>query len=600
MIFPSKRGWLFAGVSLFAFVALSHPAFSETGERPRQVRPAPVEGTLHAAPEKATSALWRSHIWEVFPADRIGGVQSDPVSEAYQQNDWRPFFIDSQFDLNERAKLVINRLGSLRDEAIDPQPYKLDELNNAADKLTRSRAALKALVPAPKDTAADALLAEPPPSPAPAQAANGGVRAPAPSPTPEQILAERNRKIERYQDTFKAAAELDVSLAAAFALYAREMNPFAGEELVKALSGEIPAAKMLKDFEPASPHYHVLIAAYARYRELAETASQQRYGGSGSLRPGQSGNHVRDLQKRLQQEGFYSGHITGVYDAETQKGVKAFQAMHLVEPDGVVGRGTTDWLNVSFREKAEMIALAMKAMRQSSTRKHERFVRINIPQFMLEYHKDGKIEETHRVVVGKATGKKVKFRGRLVGENQTPTLAGAIEQVILNPRWYVSDRIRLELNSEAKSDPEWFARHGYVQMASAYPWGEPRIFQRPGPNNALGRVKFEFPNVYAVYLHDTPKKHLFQRTRRDFSHGCIRVDKALQLAETLLNDDKNPYAQKIAPILGGQNQTFVRLSQPVPILIEYVPVSSNGNGQVLFLGDPYGILKEERIMSSQR
>jgi murein L,D-transpeptidase YcbB/YkuD len=107
-------------------------------------------------------------------------------------------------------------------------------------------------------------------------------------------------------------------------------------------------------------------------------------------------------------------------------------------------------------------------------------------------------------------------------------------------------------------------------------------------------VKFEFPNNYAVYLHDTPKKHLFQRSRRDFSHGCIRVDKALQLAETLLKDDGNAFVQKMSSVLAGSNQTFVKLAQPIPIAIEYTPVVADG-GRVVFLGDPYGILKETNV-----
>jgi murein L,D-transpeptidase YcbB/YkuD len=178
----------------------------------------------------------------------------------------------------------------------------------------------------------------------------------------------------------------------------------------------------------------------------------------------------------------------------------------------------------------------------------------------------------------------------MVGENQTPTLSSAIDQIVLNPRWYVSDRIRLELNAEAKSDPDYFTRHGYVEMTSLHSWGQPRIFQRSGPKNALGRVKFEFPNIYDVYLHDTPLKNLFQRSRRDFSHGCVRVDKALSLAEALLKDDNNAFVQKINSIMETDHPVYVRLAQPVPISIEYIPVSSTGGGQVVFLGDPYGLL----------
>jgi murein L,D-transpeptidase YcbB/YkuD len=300
------------------------------------------------------------------------------------------------------------------------------------------------------------------------------------------------------------------------------------------------------------------------------------------------------LQKRLQQEGFYSANITGVYDSETERAVKDFQAAHMIDRDGTVGRQTTQWLNVPFQQKAEMIAMAMKAIRQSPSRVHSRFIRINIPQFTLEYYKDGQLQEAHKIVVGKASGKKVKFRGKMVGENQTPTLNSAIEQIILNPRWYVSDRIRLELDAEAKSDPMWFAKHGYVSMHSQHPWGEHRLFQSPGPKNALGRVKFEFSNPYDVYLHDTPQKQLFARARRDFSHGCIRVDKATELAEKLLRDDANPYAEKMQSALTGERQVFLKLSQPVPISIEYIPVVTDDKAQVVFAGDPYEILTEDK------
>jgi len=300
------------------------------------------------------------------------------------------------------------------------------------------------------------------------------------------------------------------------------------------------------------------------------------------------------LQKRLQQEGFYSSNITGVYDNVTQCGVKEFQAAHLLDPDGSIGRQTQEWLNVSFKDKADLIAHALEAIRLSPSRAHSRFIRINIPQFTLEYYKDGQLQEAHRVVVGKASGKRVKFRGKMVGENQTPTLTSEIQRVILNPRWYVSDRIRLELEVESKSDPEWFAKRGYVSMNSRYPSGTPRLFQSPGPKNALGRVKFEFPNPYAVYLHDTPLKQLFSRTRRDFSHGCIRVDKAVELAERLLRDDHNPNAEKMNTIVtgSGSNQVFVNLSHPIPIFIEYIPVVTKGSAQVVFAGDPYEILRE--------
>ncbi len=586
---PIKQSFLAIAAFIALSVLLPAPAFAETGEKAsrQDFAPAHQVGKRPAAqPAKASSEQWKMQIWEILPYDApVGPPRPDPVRIGYQRSGWKPFFVDSCFEINESGRLVIERLHSLQDEAIDPAPYQFDRLQTAFEKLDRARAALRALRLDISDTASDALLSRPPQAePSPGVASAG--EASGPSPPPAQMQVSIPEQLRLYREAFRAAAEFDIALAAAFSRFANEMNPFSGEEQSQALCGMLSMAQILKDLEPQSRHYRALIADYARYRELAAKNHQQPFSASASLRPGESGNHVRELQKRLQQEGLYSGSITGFYDAETQRGVREFQSMHLVEPDGVVGQRTREWLNVPFRDKADMIAYAMNYMRQSQSRRLNRYIRINIPQFLLEYYRDGKIEATHRVVVGRASGKKVKFRGRMIGENQTPTLVSTIEQIILNPRWYVSDRIQLELNSEAKSDPEWFTRHGYVA------WGQNRIFQRPGPKNALGRVKFEFPNVYAVYLHDTPQKSLFERARRDFSHGCIRVDKALRLAELLLSEDNSPYAQKMETVLKGDKQTFVRLTQPIPILIEYIPVSTNDNGRALFLGDPYGILKE--------
>jgi murein L,D-transpeptidase YcbB/YkuD len=546
---------------------------------PDEVRP------VKAADKKASSTLWRSHLWDGLPSETLSGPDPDLVSEAYQNNDWRPIFIDSQFELTQGAALLLGQLRELENQAIDSRPFKLDELAQSLQKLDQSRSALQSADPELKDNRADSLAAPPQPG----TAASNGIKYAGLAPemiNPAELL-------DKYEQTFRAASETDIRLTTAFFALAREMNPFVGqEECLRAISGEVPISSFLKDLEPKTFNYEALVSAYRRYRELAAQGGQQHVNIASKVQRGESGNHIRELQNRLQQEGFYSAKFTAIYDGETERAVKDFQAAHLIDQDGAVGRQTTQWINVSFGDKERMIAIALKAVRQSPSRVNSRFIRINIPQFMLEYYKDGQFQEAHRIVVGKASGKQVKFRGRMVGENQTPTLTSSIEQIILNPRWYVSDRIRLELNAEAKSDPQWFTKHGYVAMQSQHPWGEPRLFQSPGPKNALGRVKFEFSNPYAVYLHDTPLKQLFARTRRDFSHGCIRVDKAIDLAERLLKDDGNPYAEKMQAIFEGSNQVFVKLAHPVPISIEYIPVVTNGDAQVVFVGDPYGILTE--------
>jgi L,D-transpeptidase YcbB len=546
----------------------------------------------------ASSAQWRSHIWEVMPADLLKNPEPDPVSQAYSLIGWRPFFIDSRFQTNEPAVLLMARLSLLEEEAIEPGPFKRDEIKKSMGKLDSARDALKAADPDFSDRRADLLFSgEPADSPSPSvaqhQDTNTGtpmheVSAKVQDPAGQALLRDKEQK---YGQAFRAAAELDIQLASALVRYALEMNPHCGQEPQKALASEIPMAKFLQDLKPAPSQYDVLTSAYARYRALAQNP-QQRYNGPAKVKHGESGGHIRDLQKRLRQEGFYSGPENGIYDSGTQQAVKQFQTAHNLDADGVIGQRTKDWLNVPFSDKAEIIAYSLKAMRQSATRTHTRYVRINIPQFMLEYYRDGKLQTAHRVVVGQAAGKRVKFQGKMIGENNTPQLTSSIEQVIANPRWYVNDRIRLELNAQAGGDPDYFARHGYVQMDSTHPWGQHRMFQQSGPKNALGRVKFEFPNLYAVYMHDTPLKHLFQRSRRDFSHGCIRLDKAVQFADVLLADDHNAYADKFDSLLPSDRPVYIKLAQPVPIVVEYVPAGANGSGEVVFFGDLYGLLKD--------
>ncbi len=570
------RSWcctVFAALVIVSVIGFSGVVEPSPGETPDSLnyerQKVSNEKVLAAEPEAArdergSSTLWRSYIWASLPTETLNGPEPAPACEAYQQNDWKPIFIDSQFEPNQGARLLLARLQRLEDEAIDPRPFKLDEVSQSLEKLDRSRSALKAADPGLKDSRAESL-------------------------------SNSDALLTKYEETFRAASEADIRLTSAFLLFAREMNPFLQkEEYQKVVSGEVPTSEFLKDLEPKTFNYEALISAYQRYKKLAAQVTQQHVTMPPKVHIGESGNHIRDLQKRLHQEGFYSTDYSGVFDKETQNGVKEFQAAHLLDPDGSIGRQTQEWLNVSFRDKAELIAHALECIRQSPSRAHNRFIRINIPQFTLEYYKDGQLQEAHRVVVGKASGKRVKFRGRMVGENQTPTLTSEIQRVILNPRWYVSDRIRLELEVESKSDPGWFAKRGYVSMNSKYPSGSPRLFQSPGPKNALGRVKFEFPNPYAVYLHDTPLKQLFARTRRDFSHGCIRVDKAIELAERLLRDDHNPNAEKMNTIVtgAGSNQVFVNLSRPIPIFIEYIPVVTKASAQVIFAGDPYEILRE--------
>ena len=577
-------------ISLYSLSAAKEPA-AQRDEHPSQPAAVGAEQT------RAGSPLWRSYLWESMPPEWLRDSKQSALLESYQKTEWRPVFITSRFEISQGAAALLRRLDHLEAEAIDPRPYHVETLHAGVQNLQRLKAALKAVDPNCNDMPAVLLDPAGTENAAKAQAtaaqqasrtaASGKQQAP---PPPDPALIKE--KEQKYKEIFAAASDLDLKLAGALVRYSQEMNPFSGEEQVKALTGETPMQDYLTALEPFPAQYAVLVKALARYRQLAAQGEQQTVREAATLRPGESGENIRNLQKRLSQEDFYHGKVTGTFDQPTREAVMHFQSVHLLPQDGAVGQKTKEWLNTPFKDKAEMITEGLKLMRQSQSRRFDRFVRINIPQFALEYYKDGKVKESHRVIVGKAGGKKVKMRGRMVGENQTPPITSAIEQIVFNPRWYVSDRIRKELQSEIAADPAYFAKHGYVQMASIDSSGQPRIFQMPGPKNALGRIKFEFPNPYAVFLHDTPNKNLFQRVRRDFSHGCIRVDKASDLALSILKDDQNPAVDKAANYLTSTHPSHVRLSQPVPIVIEYVPVTATESGHPIFIGDPYGILKE--------
>ncbi len=542
----------------------------------------------------ALQTLWSDYIWHSIPVRALGSLTPSPLSRAYQANSWQPVFINSRFGLNSKAKSLLVSLRTLDKDAIDPDPFELHRLSEVLENLKRCRSALCAVYPQYDAATAQSFL-DLQRSTAPAADASHSNEASMSGTTNLEVVAKD------YRRCFQAASEADIRLTTDFFLFTKDMDPFSPvADGVKVLLGNEPISKYFAQLQPKGFGYQVLLSAYKKYQELATRGGQIFVYFPSPVHPGASGKDIRLLQERLGQEGFYSGRITGVYNRATQRAVRRFQTANMLTPDAVIGRWTQARLNLPFDQKAAMIAFSLRAIRNSPSRRYKRFILVNIPQFMLGYYKNGKLAKAEKAIVGMARGKKVFRQGRLVGENQTPTMVSQIYQIIFNPRWYVDGRIRRELNAVAKSNPDWFQEHGYVKMESKYRFGEHRIFQKSGPKNALGRVKFDFPNPYVVYLHDTNQRYLFARSRRDFSHGCIRVDNALTLARILLQDDRNPYVNQIHTILEGTRTTFIKLSKPVPICVDYIPVVVRDKGQILFAGDPYGLVSEPSQIAQKR
>jgi murein L,D-transpeptidase YcbB/YkuD len=200
-------------------------------------------------------------------------------------------------------------------------------------------------------------------------------------------------------------------------------------------------------------------------------------------------------------------------------------------------------------------------------------IEVNIPAFEAVVIENGEVMQRHRVIVGKT-------------ETPTPIFSNTMQYLIVNPYWTVPRSI---LRNELSSDPNHLRRLGY-QVTSRN--GQMMVRQPPGERNALGRIKFMFPNDYAVYLHDTPKRTLFNETKRAFSHGCVRLDEPFRFAETVLGEAWTE--KRIKKLLGGKER-YVNLPKPLPVHIGYFTAFVDESGFLQTREDLYGFSRRVRV-----
>lgn len=262
-----------------------------------------------------------------------------------------------------------------------------------------------------------------------------------------------------------------------------------------------------------------------------------------------------------------------VYDEALEAAVRRFQARHGLEETGTVGKATLAALNVPVAERVRQIELNLERWRWMPGDLGERHIFVNVPAYGL------------RVVEGKETALAMKV---IVGKDQsrTPAFSDQMTYLELNPWWNIPPSIeKNEIMPKVASDPGYLARNDMEIVSDG---GESRIRQRPGPANPLGQIKFMFPNQFNIYLHDTPADHLFDVAERGFSHGCIRIEKPMELAEYLLRGDpKWSRAALQAAIDTGENRS-IKLPRPIPVHILYWTAWMEPDGTVQFRDDLYG------------
>jgi murein L,D-transpeptidase YcbB/YkuD len=415
-------------------------------------------------------------------------------------------------------------------------------------------------------------------------------------------------------DRLQQMAELDARLTTALLAFGRDVA--GGRTMPSALDKRWKARRELPDLagtlnhaagsdlktwtdtvRPQHPEYAAL------QRALINLQAQREKGGwptvpAGTFATGRSSPSLITLRQRLAA----SGHLTGgaasntspVYTKDDAAGVGAFQELHGLKATGVADAATLAQMNVSLDDRIRQVAVNLERWRWMPNDFGPRHLMVNIPHYHLTARENGKPVTDIRVVVGKP------------GEQKTPVFSSVMNTIVFSPYWNIPDSIvEGETAPAVARDPAYLAKNNIEILDVSRSGGTPVDYsrvdwddaeqlkhlafrQRPGPGNALGHVKFLFPNEFDVYLHDTPADALFARPGRAFSHGCVRVEEPEALAKYVLRGDSEWDDTKILEAMHAGVEKHVKLKESIPVHIVYFTAFVDVNGGLHFRSDVYG------------
>ena len=372
--------------------------------------------------------------------------------------------------------------------------------------------------------------------------------------------------------------------------------------LLRTAVAEDRVAEAAADLAPMLAQYRALRAALAIYRSLASTGIEFLPSTSAAVRPGEPYAELNALTRHLRALGDLPADSappsqTGVYDGAVVTAVKRFQIRHGLDPDGVLGRATQAALRVPLLWRIRQIELALERLRWLPDLGRRRFIALNIPMFTFwawdSIPPTGAPSFGMRAIVGRALN------------TQTPVFVEEMRHVIFRPYWNVPRSIlRNEILPLLARDAGYLRRHDMEMVRgqgddaraeadtaenhALLRQGVLRLRQRPGPRNSLGLVKFVFPNDANVYMHGTPAQELFGRSRRDFSHGCVRVEDPAALAAWVLHNDRAWNRERIVAAMSASTSQRVDLAEPVQVILFYVTaVMMPADGTLHFAEDIY-------------
>jgi murein L,D-transpeptidase YcbB/YkuD len=518
--------------------------------------PPPVESARGALMERIGPAGTQGPTY--CQRDRICG--SDVLPEFYRARDFRPAWTDNGLVLAD-AVAFLDALRLVADDGLDPENYHLAAL--------------------------DSLLAE--------------------------INVAKEKKGGRVRP--EALADLEMLLTDAFLLCGShlvhgQVNPETiqsewfvkgrYEDLAAVLESGLTANDIrgaLDSLRPAHPVYRGLKRSLRDHRALADAGGWPEVPPGPKLVKGDRDPRVEAVRMTLAATGDLSaGEGDGdpaLFDEGLERSVKAFQIRHGLEPDGAVGIKTALTMNVPAAERLAQIRANLERWRWVTQDLGERYILVNVAGFNVEVVEAGRGVLAMPAIVGRA------YR-------QTPEFSGRMTYIEVNPIWNVPPKLaREDILPKAKKDPAYLKKMGFRVLENwtdgapeidpeAVDWSQVeaenltyRFRQDPGPHNSLGRIKFMFPNKFDVYLHDTPERGLFKRAARDFSSGCIRVEKPLELAEYILRDDPEWSREKLLAAIEAQETQVVSLRKPLSVHLLYWTAWLAEDGRAQFRQDIY-------------
>jgi murein L,D-transpeptidase YcbB/YkuD len=360
--------------------------------------------------------------------------------------------------------------------------------------------------------------------------------------------------------------------------------------------------RFVRDAFPRADYYKRLKSTLAKYRSIEKDGGWPRVQDGPVFKPGMSDQRVVQLRKRLESSGDFTGapaEDPELYDAALAEAVESYQDRHGLDADGAVGPKTLETLNVPVEQRIGQIRVNLERARWVLRNLGNDYIITNIAGFRVYLVRNEQIVWSGRAQVGKTYRK-------------TPVFKGMLKYLEFNPTWTVPPGI---LNKDVlpaiQRDPGYLSKknmnvidgNGKIVDPSSLDWASYRgrgfpysIRQEPGPSNALGRVKFIFPNKHFVFLHDTPSKALFGRAERTFSSGCIRVENPFDLAELLLEKEAGWDRAKIQAVLDSEKTQRAFLSDPLPVLLLYWTVDMDQPGPIGFRADVYE--RDQRVLDA--